>query len=727
MSLRCPAVAAVLAAILVLPMAVAAQIRVAPEFVANTYTPDAQYNPAIAIDNAGTFVVVWQSYAQEAGYGAYGGVFGRRYAANGGALGAEFQVNTYTSDYQGYPSVAKHPGSGDFVVVWDSYQGLDWTEVFVQRFASSGAPQGGEVQVNAFTTGFQSDAAVARSATGEFVVVWGSRPVYISPYGYLNPQDGDYSGIFGRRYDANGVALDLEFQVNAYTTSDQMLPAVATDASGNFVVVWMSYGQDGENYGIFGQRFSSAGVPQGGEFQVNTYTSSYQGPPAVASDPSGNFVVVWETANDGSLASVAGRRFAASGTAIGAEFTVNTYTTGSQYAPQVSRNTDGFVVTWVSSGQDGSFSGVFGQQFAPNGIPFGPEFAVNTYVTGDQYGPAVALDATGRFVAAWSSPRPASSDDIAVQRFEFGGELDGKVLDFHANARADLLWYNRITGQVYLWSMNGGTPTAFNPITTVADLDWGIVAGGDFGGDGRADLVWYNRATGGVYLWQMNGAATISTVPIATVPDLNWQIQAVGDTDGDGRADLIWQNFTTGGVYVWKMNGASIVSTLPVAPVGDFNWRVVGSRDFNGDGRSDLLWRNRVSGQVYVWFLNGSTPTATVPVSTVGDMRWRIVAGGDFNGDGRSDIVWHHQSTGQTYLWTLSPSGALAGSFLISTVDANWRIIGSGDFDGNLRADLLWHNGTTGQAYVWLMNGSSIVSVHASGAVDANWLLQPLH
>ena len=60
-----------------------------------------------------------------------------------------------------------------------------------------------------------------------------------------------------------------EFQVNSYTTGYQGFPAVASDENGNFVVAWSS-GQDGSGFGVFGQRFSAAGLPQGGEFQVNS-------------------------------------------------------------------------------------------------------------------------------------------------------------------------------------------------------------------------------------------------------------------------------------------------------------------------------------------------------------------------------------------------------------------------------------------------------------------------
>lgn len=84
-----------------------------------------------------------------------------------------------------------------------------------------------------------------------------------------------------------------EFQVNSYTTHQQDYPSVAMDTTGNFVVVWDSYTQDGSRYGSYGQRYNSAGVPQGSEFQINTYTTNDQQFSAVAMDASGNFVTSW--------------------------------------------------------------------------------------------------------------------------------------------------------------------------------------------------------------------------------------------------------------------------------------------------------------------------------------------------------------------------------------------------------------------------------------------------
>ncbi len=104
--------------------------------------------------------------------------------------------------------------------------------------------------------------------------------------------------------------MGSEFQINTHTTSGQVHPAVAVDADGDFVVVWQSLGQDGSSYGVFGLRYDSGGMAQGGEFQVNTYTTSSQFGPAVAADADGDFVVAWESSGqDGSTFGIFGQRF----------------------------------------------------------------------------------------------------------------------------------------------------------------------------------------------------------------------------------------------------------------------------------------------------------------------------------------------------------------------------------------------------------------------------------
>jgi hypothetical protein len=109
-----------------------------------------------------------------------------------------------------------------------------------------------------------------------------------------------------------------EFQVNTYTTRNQQAPSVAADASGNFVVVWQSDGQDGSGSGVFGQRYDSAGRALGSEFRVNSFTTENQADPSVAADASGGFVVVW--GHDG--IQIFGQPYDSAGDPLGSEFQV---------------------------------------------------------------------------------------------------------------------------------------------------------------------------------------------------------------------------------------------------------------------------------------------------------------------------------------------------------------------------------------------------------------------
>ena len=98
-------------------------------------------------------------------------------------------------------------------------------------------------------------------------------------------------------------------------------------------------------------------VPIGPEFQVNTYTTFARTDPALGPDGAGDFVVVWTSQGSSGPTElcVRGQRFASTGAALGAEFQVNTYTTGPQYAPPVGPDgAGGFLVAWTSEGPDTS-------------------------------------------------------------------------------------------------------------------------------------------------------------------------------------------------------------------------------------------------------------------------------------------------------------------------------------------------------------------------------------
>jgi hypothetical protein len=362
---------------------------IGPEFRVNTYLSGHQTQPAVVARQAVTFskhAFVWTS---DGGDGSGLGVIGRYLYFD---WGAEFRVNTYTTGDQQEPTIGMDYG-GNLVVAWTSGHDGSGQGIFAQRFLNTTDPLGPEFRVNTYTTGSQYEPGIWETANADFVVVWTSS----------GGQDGDGAGIFGQRFAADGAPLGAEFRVNTYTIGNQYQPAIAS-SGGNFVVVWQDAGPGPPGPGVFGQRFDYSGTPLGPQFHVETYTTGLQAAPAVAVNYNDEFVVVWHgDGHDGSDLGIFGQRYSSSGMPVGPEFRANTYTTGRQGFPTVAAGAAGrFLVAWTSQGQDGSADGVFAQTYV-NGVPFGPEVRINTYTTGSQASPFVVSAPGDNFVVVWQS------------------------------------------------------------------------------------------------------------------------------------------------------------------------------------------------------------------------------------------------------------------------------------------------------------------------------------
>ena len=373
-----------------------------PEFQANTYTTGDQWRPSVAADTAGNFVMIWRSDNQD---GDIEGVFGQRFDFSGVPVGTEFQVNSYTTGAQ-YGSAVASDGSGNFLVVWNNRIQNVPVYAVARRFDALGVPAGDEFRLSAYTTESETNPAVAADGLGNFILVWSA-------------SDASTVGVFGRRFAGSGSPLGGEFQVNTYTTSAQGHPIVAADAAGDFVVVWNSYGQDGASYGVFGQRYDSSGDPAGGEFQVNSYTTWWQVATSVAMNGAGAFVVTWMSQlQDGSESGVFARRYSPAGVAQGDEFQVNSYTTGLQLGASVAVGDSGeFVVAWQTFDYPAQFdSDIVAQRYDAAGVQEGSTFRVNSYTTAFQGYPAISATPSGTFVVAWGGPGDVTRSEVHGQR-----------------------------------------------------------------------------------------------------------------------------------------------------------------------------------------------------------------------------------------------------------------------------------------------------------------------
>lgn len=260
------------------------------EFRVDSYPTGNRFHPAVAMDPNGGFVVTWYSYGSSGTDSDGTSVQAQRYDANGAPVGGEFQVNAYTTGRQGSPAVAV-TAQGDFVIVWnsavpDGTNSYAWS-LWAQRYDASGAPLGAEFQVDEGITGSPGSPSIATDSEHYFVA-WVS----------LDGTTNDSNEIYARQFALDGVASGPQFRVNTVTATYQLNPRISSDPEGNFVVVWegkASSGTDQAGFSVHGQRYDAGGAPRGGEFQINTYTTNDERYPAVASDADGNFVVVWQS------------------------------------------------------------------------------------------------------------------------------------------------------------------------------------------------------------------------------------------------------------------------------------------------------------------------------------------------------------------------------------------------------------------------------------------------
>ena len=248
--------------------------------------------------------------------------------------------------------------------------------------------------INVFDEGDQITPSVTALSNGTFAVVWVSRG-----------QDGSGDGIYGRIVDTTGAPVSDEFSINTTTTGNQQAPRVAALEGDGFVVVWDSFGQDGDKDAIIARRFGNDGTPSGNEIIVNEAAASWQVAPDVTGTPGGGYVVAWQSEDqDGSFAGVYARHFGSDDTPLNNEFRLNVETDGYQSYPRIATLADGrLIAVWESEGQDGDGNGVFSRLFSADGTPEGTEFQINEYFPSYQSRPDVTPLADGGFAVAWTS------------------------------------------------------------------------------------------------------------------------------------------------------------------------------------------------------------------------------------------------------------------------------------------------------------------------------------
>ncbi|MFH1531563.1 MAG: hypothetical protein ABIK09_12615 [Pseudomonadota bacterium] len=381
------------------------------EFQGNATATSDQLDPDVAVNAQGQFLVVWESKNQD---GDDFGVFGRLFGPDGTPVAPELQINVHAADIQMDPRAAAL-SDDRFVVTWVSKnQAPDGSGygVFARFVGADGAADGGSFAVNFFHEGDQLAPVPAATDAG-FLVVW---------HGEGNSDD---DGIWCRAFSLDGAVLSSQQRVNS-ETDDQQRSATLAPLGGGAVAAWASKDQDGNGWGIFGQRLTNTCSKSGSEFQVNASGAGNQDFPTATSLSSGAFLVTWSGNVDNGVdgSGVGARRFSGAGQALGGDVLVNTTLGSDQQFPYAVPAGSGYVVAWQSNGQDGNSKGVFFQRLTSIGVHTGGEFQANVQWNQEQQDPACAGFSDGSFVLAWESHDNQDGDGwgIFVRRFDATGE-----------------------------------------------------------------------------------------------------------------------------------------------------------------------------------------------------------------------------------------------------------------------------------------------------------------
>ncbi len=369
------------------------QVNTTPEDLSGMITNAVSTSSIIGMKDGG-YLVVWSIVGVD---GDRMGVFGQRFDAQNSPIGTEFQINTYITNDQKLPRVAVL-ADGSFVVVWEaSYHGGFYAGIIGQRYDVTGTAVGGEFVVNTETSGGMYEPDITALDGGGFVVVWQAN--------ILNVATG--LGVKAQVFDANGNKVGAEITGNSvgfYGNEQygQNEISVISTADGGFLMSWSSLYDDAgvQKYGIFVRKFDAFGVAVNPEFQVNTVDTLWRGDSEIVELADGSFVVVW--ASNATLAGKSGiyaQRVAADGSLIGTEFVVNGAASQQRGAPQVIATDDGgFVVAWNVPTSSAGPHGIYLHRFDADGVSIGTDFYEGTGGT-----PSLEYGIHGEILLTWST------------------------------------------------------------------------------------------------------------------------------------------------------------------------------------------------------------------------------------------------------------------------------------------------------------------------------------
>jgi len=216
-----------------------------------------------------------------------------------------------------------------------------------------------------------------------------------------------------------------ELRLNQHGGSVQEQVALALEPDGGLVAVWESRRQQEGHYGVYARRLDALGGLRGPELPVNLARGTHHQRPAVSADAAGVWLV-WEAwGQDGSAQGILGRP------AGGDELLLNALTIGSQETPSaLSLGGAGAprLALWSSPGEEPGSSRIRARLADGSGTPVGSELSISDAPGALDRLPVAAPLPTGGFAVAWQRQIPGlpGAGGILLRRFDGAGRPLGE-------------------------------------------------------------------------------------------------------------------------------------------------------------------------------------------------------------------------------------------------------------------------------------------------------------
>jgi hypothetical protein len=400
-------------------------------------TGNNQVNPSVAMAADGSFVVVWSE--KLSGRLA---VVGQRVNADGTALGGNFLVASAAGVDCLKADVAINDDK-DFVVVWQRLNTATSYDVYSQSFRWASSVGGLPIEITGELTIGASPLGVITGSEQRPVVAINGNRVFIAWEG----ADAVGTGIFMRAVNLDGTQATASVLVNVNGDYRESAPDIAVALDGRVIVVWQVdspiANSDVIRFRIFEESGSGVGglVAVTGDRTPNLTPGNDQLLPKVAVSPNGEFVITYQGFNqtinrtDGSTVvdpqwGVFIRHFDRLGNEVEAEQSVPdtglsvSDMTLNQFAANVAWRGGQAAVAWTADGLIFSGGNVVARRFGV-GVP-------SIIVTPPDVS-TVNVGGTGREISVVLATQPTSDVTLNVSSTNGFGSVDKSTLVFTAS------------------------------------------------------------------------------------------------------------------------------------------------------------------------------------------------------------------------------------------------------------------------------------------------------